>query len=325
VSVRTAAGAADAGLPGFLACDPRTKGLVELACRAATRAPSVLVTGESGTGKSRLARAMHDLARGPAAPFVIVDCAGLPEELAENELFGHEAGAYSGATSRQAGKFETAHGGTVVLDRIAELPLEMQGKLLRVLQDRELERVGGHVTIRVDVLVLATSSQELLPLVREGRFREDLFYRLDVVHLVVPPLRDRPGDVLPLAELFLRRCAERLSRALDLPPAAARVLQAQPWPGNVRQLENLLERVAVSTDAAEIRPSDLEAALEVAAPSPDRAVAELASSRLRLDQLERLYVQRVIEGVGGRLGEAARVLGIHRKTLLEKRKRWGLP
>ena len=310
-------------LPGFVSRSRAGRALAELAARAAGRATSVLVTGESGAGKSHLARAMHAAGRGAAAPFVIIDCANLPEALAENELFGHEAGAFSGAETRQAGKFEVAHGGTVLLDRVSDLPPEVQGKLLRVLQERAFERVGGRVTVSVDVTVIATASEDLAELVRRGAFRDDLFWRLDVVHLQVPPLRDRPEDVRALAELFAERVGTRVGRPCHLSDAAMHVLEAQSWPGNVRELQNVIERTVTLKDVEVIQPADL--ALEAGGHrSPDRAVADLADQRLSLEELERLYIVRVLRNLGGKIGRAAEVLGIHRKTLLEKRKRYGI-
>jgi DNA-binding NtrC family response regulator len=298
--------------------------LAAMAARAAGRATSVLISGESGVGKSHLARCMHDASRGAAAPFVIIDCGNLPEGLAENELFGHEAGAYSGATSRQPGKFEAADGGSVLLDRVAELAPDVQGKLLRVLQERSFERVGGQATVRVDVVVLATAGPDMRERVSQRMFREDLFYRLHVVHFEMPPLRERPEDVAPLARLFLERCAARTGRPLELGADALEALARHSWPGNVRELQNVVERAATLGDRSVIRAADLEPSLAPAARSPTRAIADLAEGRLALEEVEKLYIERVLEAVGGRIGVAAGILGIHRKTLLEKRKRYGL-
>jgi DNA-binding NtrC family response regulator len=311
-------------LPGFVARDAGMLRLLELAARAAGRAASVLVTGESGAGKSHLARCMHDLGRGADRPFVIIDCGNIPEGLVENELFGHEAGAYSGATGRRPGKFEAADGGTALLDRVTELPLEAQGKLLRVLQERAFERVGGQQTIRVDVTVMATAGDDVADLVGKRLFREDLYYRLDVVHFAVPPLRERPDDVEPLAELFLDRVSQRTGSPLRLAPDAAPLLRRHSWPGNVRELQNALERAAVVAPGPLLGAADLEPALGSGPASPSRAIAELASAKLSLEAVERLYIARILESVGGRVGEAAGILGIHRKTLLDKRKRYGL-
>ena len=312
-------------LPGFVARDEAMLRLLELAARAAGRATSVFVTGESGAGKSHLARSMHDAGRGPDLPFVIIDCGNIPEGLVENELFGHEAGAYSGASGRRPGKFESADGGTALLDRVTELPLETQGKLLRVLQERAFERVGGQATIHVDLTVIATAGDDVGDLVGKRLFREDLFYRLDVVHFAVPPLRERPDDIEPLAELFLDRFAARTGTPLRLSADALPILKRHSWPGNVRELQNALERAAVAASGPLLREGDIEPALRTGAAAPSRAIAELAASRMSLEAVEKLYLARVLESVGGRVGEAAAILGIHRKTLLDKRKRYGLP
>ena len=317
---------ADAGdaLPGFACRAPASRRVAEMARKAAKRATAVLITGESGVGKSHLARCLHDVARGSSAPFVIIDCANLPEGLAENELFGHEAGAYSGAATRQPGKFEAAHGGTALLDRVFELPAEVQGKLLRVLQERSFERVGGQSTVEVDILVVATAGQDLPELVARKLFREDLYYRLHVVNLELPPLRERVEDVPLLAELFLERCAARTGRQLTLDPSAMGLLERQAWLGNVRELQNVVERAAILCESGVVTRAALEPALISVPRSPQRAIAELAQARLTLDEIERLYVERVLHEVGGRVGQAASILGIHRKTLLDKRKRHGL-
>ncbi len=312
-------------LPGYVAQDPRMRELAQMAARAAGRAASVLITGESGVGKSHLARCMHDAARGADAPFVIIDCGNIPEGLADNELFGHEAGAYSGATSRQAGKFEVAHLGTAVLDRVAELPADIQGKLLRVLQERAFERVGGQATVRVDFTVIAIAGPDLRELVARRLFREDLFYRLHVVHFELPPLRERPDDILPLAALFAERLSRRTGRSLRLADSARVALVAHGWPGNVRELQNVLERAAMISPRDEIAAEVLALAATRRRPSPERAIGELADASLRLDEIEKLYIAKVMGLVEGRVGEAAAILGIHRKTLLDKRKKYGLP
>ncbi len=313
--------ASDAGLPGWVAVSPASRRLAELAARAAQRAATVLVTGETGSGKGRLARAIHDAGSGPDAPFIVISCASLPEGLAESELFGHEADAFSGATGRRAGRFELAKGGTVLLERVEDLPPAVQGKLLRVLQERTFERVGGSRSLRVDARVMATSSADLSELVAEGSFREDLYWRLDVVHLQVPALRDRVEDV---AELALIACKEAAQGRCRLSKEGIAFLERQPWPGNVRQLRNVVERAATLAETSRLGPDEFEAALAGTRSSPDRAIAELAAHGLSLSEIEALYIRRVLQQTGGRIGRAAGILGIHRKTLLDKRKRHGL-
>lgn len=309
------------GLPGWVAVAPASRRLAQLAARAAGRASTVLISGETGTGKARLARAIHEAGSGPEAPFVVISCASLPEGLAESELFGHEADAFSGAVGRRAGRFELAQGGTVLLERVEDLPPAVQGKLLRVLQERTFERVGGSRSLKMDARVIATSSETLSELVAAGSFREDLYWRLDVVHLQVPPLRDRPEDI---AELARAACRESAAADCRLTKEAVALLERQLWPGNVRQLRNVVERAAALAESSQLGPEELEAALTQTRSSPDRAIAELAARGLTLSEIEALYIRRVLQQTGGRIGRTADILGIHRKTLLDKRKRHGL-
>lgn len=311
-------------LASFVARDAAMLALLELARRAASRAGSILITGETGTGKSHLARCIHDAGRGADRPFVIIDCGNIPEGLAENELFGHEAGAFSGASGRRAGKFEAADGGSVLLDRVADLPPDVQAKLLRVVQERSFERVGGQATVRVDVTLMATAGEDLPDLVARRLFREDLYYRLHVVHFQIPALRDRLDDVEPLALHFLDRWQQRSGRHVALAPDAVELLRRQAWPGNVREMQNALERAVALAAGPELDAEALAAVMRTARRSPARAIAELADARLSLEDIERLYLERVLQLSGG-IGEAASILGIHRKTLLDKRKRYGLP
>ena len=311
-------------LPGFVAVAPPTIRLVALAARVASRATNVLVTGETGTGKGRLARAMHDHARGKEAPFVTIDCGGLPAGLAESELFGHEAGAFSDASGRRQGRFELSQGGTVLLDCVEVLPVEMQAKLLRVLQERAFERVGGRQILKMDATVIATSSADLPKLVEDGTFREDLYYRLDVVHLELPPLRDREQDIGALAEQFLREDPEAHRRGCRLTEGAVKFLSRQSWPGNVRQLRNVISRAAATSENARLDETAVEQAAVEPRLAPDSAIADLAERNLSLVDIEALYIERVMKMVDGRVGRAAKILGIHRKTLLDKRKRYGL-
>lgn len=318
-----AATAGDVVLPGFVAASPASRHVARLAERASRRASSVLVTGESGVGKSQLARSMHDHARG-GEPFVIIDCGNLPESLVENELFGHEAGAFSGATERRPGKFEAAGQGTALLDRVTDLSARVQGSLLRVLQERVFERVGGHESIEVRAQVIATAAEDLGERVRRGLFREDLYYRLHVVHLEIAPLRERPEDVPALAAELLGRLGRRLGRPLELGDDALDLLEGHRWPGNVRELANALERAATLSERSVLTREELAPTLEAPSARPERAVEQLADAGLSLEELERRYVGAVLRR-HERFRDAAKVLGIHRKTLLEKRRRHGLP
>mgnify|MGYP000877262772 CR=1 FL=1 len=291
--------------------------------KAAQTDATVLLRGESGTGKELFARAVHVNSRRRAQPFIKVDCAALPGSLIENELFGHEKGAFTGAEARQPGKFEAADGGTVFIDELGELPLPVQGKLLRVLQDREFERVGGTQTVRVDVRIVAATHRDLPQMVRDGKFREDLYYRIKVVELTLPALRARGvEDIERLARHFIAQATKRhhLSREPGLSRAALERLKAWHWPGNVRELENCVESAVVLCDG-EIFPEHLPMpdAGRTGAPPPskDAPVQTLA-------QVERAHVLEVLERAKGNRSLAAKWLDIGRNTLTRKLKEFGV-
>jgi two-component system NtrC family response regulator len=282
---------------------------------AATDAP-VLVVGESGTGKELVARAIHRLGPRHKGPFVAINCGAIPENLLESELFGHEKGAFTGAHVQRKGRLETAHGGTLFLDEIGELPPPLQVKLLRFLQERRLERVGGRQEIAVDVRVLAATNADLRLAMREGRFREDLYYRIGVVVIAVPPLRERGEDVLLLASSFLRGyAAESRKRTSGFTREALEALQAHDWPGNVRELENRVKRAVVMAEGPRIQPADLEledARLE------GRALREVRA------ELERDTIQRALARHKGNLTRTAAELGVSRPTLYGLIERLGI-
>ncbi|HUS66410.1 MAG TPA: sigma-54 dependent transcriptional regulator [Kofleriaceae bacterium] len=291
--------------------------------RAAEADSTVLVTGESGTGKELVARAIHRLGRRAAGPFVAVNCAALSEGLLESEIFGHERGAFTGAHKTKIGRLEQADGGTLFLDEVGELSPGVQTKLLRALAERCFERVGGLQTIRVDLRVVAATHRELVRLVEEGRFREDLFYRLNVVTVHVPPLRERPGDVRLLAELFLKeKAAEEGVAEKRLSPEALAVLEAHDFPGNVRELENLIERAVVFSDGTWVGPDDV--AVDTKAPPPPSLESIVggalpgAWTRLQtvVKELERQLLSKAIQAYGERPNEEiARLLGTSRRVL----------
>ncbi len=241
--------------------DPHTRNLLALAARVAETDATVLLTGESGTGKEVFARYIHHHSARNSGPFVAINCAAIPENLLEATLFGYEKGAFTGAQSAQPGKFEQAQDGTILLDEISEMPLGLQAKLLRVLQEREVERVGGKKPVALDIRVLATSNRDMLREIAAGRFREDLYYRLNVFPLAIPSLRERPGDILPLARHFLARHGERLQRQAHIAPAAEALLQAYNWPGNVRELENTMHRVLILTAGDSVLPETVRLCL----------------------------------------------------------------
>ena len=246
------------GLPKMMGEDPALKETMLAIQRAAATDATVLVLGESGTGKELMSRALHQLSARAKGPFVAINCAATPENLLENELFGHEKGAFTGATGRKIGRAEMAHRGTLFLDEIGDMPLSLQGKILRLVQERQFERVGGVQTITVDVRVVAATNRDLKAAVERREFREDLYFRLSVFPVEIPPLRRRRGDIIPLAEAFLERSAREMGRrGLRLSEEARRTLLEHAWPGNVRELQNCLERAAILCDGVDIRPEHL--------------------------------------------------------------------
>jgi two-component system response regulator AtoC len=300
----------------------RLHGLIAQVARTST---TVLITGESGTGKELVARAIHRHGNRREGPFVAVNPAAIVESLIESELFGHERGAFTGAHQRKLGKFELAQGGTLFLDEIGTLRADLQAKLLRVLQEREIERVGGTRSIKIDVRVIAATNTNLKDAVSRGTFREDLYYRLNVVPIVVPPLRERAQDVPLLAEHFLRRDTRDFNKRIEgLSPEALSALQAYRWPGNVRELENVIERCVVLADGPVIQLNDLP--LDVLLPQQATRVraAEALPLNEATDLFERQIVLRVLERVGWNLTEAGRILAIHRNSLRMKLARWGV-
>ncbi len=293
--------------------------VVALARRVAPTNATVLLLGETGTGKNLLARAIHHESPRRAAPYVKVDCAALPETLLESELFGHEKDAFTDAGARKVGRFELANGGTIFLDEVAELGLGVQAKLLRVLQERSFERVGGTETIHLDVRILAATNRNLEEALKQNRLREDLYFRLNVVPIRVPALRERRKDIPHLARSFAARLGAQHQRPLEgLSDEALDLLQRYPWPGNVRELEHAVERAVLVGDGPLLRPEHFTLDFVGAAGTAQE------DALLTLEELEREYIRRVLWRVRGHKGRAARVLGINRKTLLEKRKRYGL-
>jgi DNA-binding NtrC family response regulator len=303
------------------------KRLHAMALRLGTHWDTVLVTGESGAGKEELARCLHTSTLGEAAPFVAVNAASLPESLIEAELFGYERGAFTGAHRMHRGKFEQAHGGTLFLDEIGDMPAALQARLLRVLQDRSITRLGAEATIRLNVRVILATHKQLNDEVRAGRFREDLYYRVNVVHMRVPPLRARPEDVLWLAHRFVGEWNRTHPDALrELTSDGERLLMQQRWPGNVRELRNTIERACLLSpdrwiDTAQLAPHDAPAAeaARVADPGP-----ELQRLEQFLREQERGYIQRALAHHAWQIGQTAEALGISRKSLWERMKRLGI-
>jgi len=295
----------------ILTRDPAMRRVLEIADSVASSRAPVLIQGESGTGKELLARRLHERGARRGKPFVAVNCAALPRDLLESELFGHERGAFTGAIGRKIGKFELAHGGTILLDEISELELGLQAKLLRVLQEYEVDRVGGTAPVPTDVRVVATTNRRLHEMVERSRFRDDLYYRLTVVPLVVPPLRERQGDVELLADHFLACFGE--GRGLTLAPASRAALAARPWAGNVRELENAIERAALLARGPVLVPADF-AYRDV--PAPRAGAPTLAGLTVR--EVERRLIVETLERTRNNRTQAARLLGISIRTLRNK-------
>ena len=300
-----------------VAADRKSRDLLRIAERVAATDATVMIGGESGSGKEVIARYIHECSQRGEDPFVAINCAAIPENMLEAVLFGYEKGAFTGATNAHPGKFEQANGGTLLLDEISEMDLNLQAKLLRVIQEKEVERIGGRKTIPLDVRVLATTNRDLKTWVAEGRFREDLYYRLNVFPLTVPPLRLRPDDVLPLAELFPERHAPGTGRQLS--DAAIRRLLEHRWPGNVRELDNLMQRALVLATKDVIEESDLAFEDAPAEASPVEAdCIDEAGLQKSLEDKEFQLIIDALEETGGHKGHAAESLGISPRTLRYK-------
>jgi two-component system response regulator HydG len=293
--------------------------LRELVARVARSDAPVLVIGETGSGKERVARALHRLGPRPEGPFVALNCAALPEHLLESELFGHARGAFTDARSARPGLLVHANGGTLFLDEIAELPLALQPKLLRALEERRVRPVGGEEEVPFEARIVAATNRDLDAAVEEGRFREDLFFRIDVLRVEVPPLRARGSDVLLLAQHHLRECSARLGKqVLGISHGAAERLLRYDWPGNVRELVNCIERAVALTDHEQILVEDLPERIRAEGRSHVIVASDDPSELVPLEIVEQRYIARVMESVGGNKTLAARILGLDRKTLYRK-------
>ncbi len=303
-----------------IAKDPRTRALLSLAKRVAQSPATVMLTGESGCGKEVIARFIHQHSARSAKPFVAINCAAIPENLLEATLFGYEKGAFTGAAQAQPGKFEQAQGGTLLLDEVSEMPLDLQAKLLRVLQEREVERVGGHKTIKLDIRVLATSNRDMLATVKSGRFREDLYYRLNVFPIEIPPLRERPLDIEPLAQRALAEATAGSSHAAcTMTKAAIDKLTQYSWPGNIRELENVIQRAMI------LAANNLIDAEHIHLPHTDPVQrtdeaneADTEPSSGDIKTLERKHILETLAAVNGSRKLAVKKLGISERTLRYK-------
>jgi DNA-binding NtrC family response regulator len=308
-------------LGDLIGASPAMREIFAMIRKVAHSRSSVLITGESGTGKEVVARTLHYHGARAHKPFIPINCTAIPEGLLESELFGHVRGAFTGAHATKRGLFEKADGGTLFLDEIGDMGAVLQGKLLRVLQDREIRAVGGTQSVRVDVRIVAATNKDLSKEIEEGRFREDLYYRLNVIPIHIPPLRERPEDIPPLVAAFLRKHAEGERRRMS--PEAMQRMSAHPWKGNARELENAIERALALCESEEIGADDLP--LELSEPAPGAQAADprdlrpLAETRMSLRELEDRYIDEVLELTGGNKVKAARILGIDRKTLYRRR------
>jgi DNA-binding NtrC family response regulator len=329
---------ADGDRPPLVGESPAMRTIYEMVARVADSPSTVLITGESGTGKELIAKALHRGSSRRDKPLIKVNCAAIPKDLVESELFGYERGAFTGAVSSKPGRFELADGGTLFLDEIGEVPVEMQVKLLRALQESEFERVGGIKTIRVDVRLIAATNRDLKALIAEGRFREDLFYRLAVVPIALPPLRERREDIPLLVRHFIEKYDQRLGKRVEGVDAEAMDLMCgYPWPGNIRELENLMERSVLFADGPIIHAAVLPDSLREAAPgapvAPVGALGAIAAPsgasmkeivRQAQADLERELIARALDETGGNVTRAAKRLQISRKSLQVKMKELGL-
>jgi len=303
---------------------PRMQDVYKIIGRIAGTDVTVLLRGESGTGKELVARAVHSYSRRSGRPFVAVSCAAIPITLLESEMFGHERGAFTDAKERRLGKFELAHGGTLYLDEIGDMPLELQSKLLRALQERTIERLGGHEPIRVDVRVLAATNRDLEAMVKENRFREDLYYRLNVIPIDVPPLRQRRDDIAVLMDYFLHKHSAPGGRQMKISADARKLLMDYAWPGNVRQLESAIERAMLLAESDEITIEDLPVEIRSSVRTEGSGGFKLPPEGISFEELERSLIIQAMEQTGWNITRAAKLLGLSFRTLQYRLDKFGI-
>tara|TARA_R100000027_G_scaffold58155_1_gene48002 strand:+ start:18610 stop:19956 length:1347 start_codon:yes stop_codon:yes gene_type:complete len=311
---------------GICTCEPKMIALLELAHLAADADSRILILGETGTGKELLAHAIHRYSRRSSEPFVVINCAAIQENLLESELFGHEQGAFTGASQTRIGRFEQAGAGTLFLDEIGEIPLSLQAKLLRVLQSGEFYRVGGNRKLQSKARIVAATNQDLSERVKEGVFRADLFYRLNVVNLNLPPLRERPDDIPLLADFFLEKFRDNPDQRKRFSKESLEVLRQHSWPGNIRELEHLVERSMVLVQKTEIGPEDLPDSIRSSSPpdsSPDQEYLINTGEPFQIakDRFEEAYFRKITEQAGGNYSRAARMAGMERTAFFRKAKK----
>lgn len=308
-------------LPNIIGTSDKMQEVFEAVHRVANSKATVLLYGESGTGKELIAKAIHYMSPRTKGPFIRFNCASIPEGLLESELFGHEKGAFTGAINARKGRFELACGGTILLDEVGDLPITLQPKILRVLQEKEFERVGGERTIKVDVRLIAATSRNLEELVSKGKFREDLYYRLNVVPLFMPALRERKEDIPHFTEHFLKRFNEENDKDVSISPESLRTLIGYSWPGNVRELENTMERLVVMSNGKSIEPSDLPINLRLLS---SKGVLQKDSLKTGIEDMEKSSILHALEETGWVQAKAARVLGITSRQIGYKMKKYDI-
>lgn len=313
------------GFEAIIGRSPALLNVLDIAARAAQSEATVLIQGETGTGKELLARAIHQNSRRKGRPFLAINCGAIPKDLIESELFGYRRGAFTGAVEHKRGKIENADGGTLFLDEIGELPVELQVKLLRLIQEGEMEKLGALEPVKVDVRIVAATNRNLKSMMQSGQFREDLYYRLAVIPMTLPSLRDRSEDIGDLAKYFLESNKKKLGRPdLNLPPALLSYFTRYSWPGNIRELENVMERIVVLSRASEITLSDLPEFLRPVHTSVGTLNLQLPPEGISLEGLEKELIVKALERSGGNQTKAAQYLDLSRKTLIYRMEKYGL-
>ncbi len=305
-----------AAIPSMLGSHPKMAEVFRIVAKIAASASTVLIVGESGTGKELVARAIHEGSQRRDKPFMAINCAAIPETLIESELFGHEKGSFTGASARELGVFEAANGGTVFLDEIGEMNVSMQAKLLRAIQEKEVRRVGGKVNVPLDVRIISATNKELEQEIKRGTFREDLFYRLNVIRINLPPLRERGNDVKTLAEFFVKKYRQESGIPVEgISRSALKLLMNYSWPGNVRQLESVIERAVLMAENSVIEPGDLPGELCSSSPMSGCIPFDLPPEGIDMESLEKELIVKAMERAGWVIGKAAPLLGLSYKTL----------
>jgi DNA-binding NtrC family response regulator len=304
-------------IEGIVGKSGRMQREMEIVKKVSPSVATVLIRGESGTGKELVARAIHYNSNRRTKHFTALNCAAIPENLVESELFGYEPGAFTGATSRKEGLFELTNGGTLFLDEIGDLPLQLQSKLLRVFQDREIRRIGGKDTIKVDVRIIAATNKDLEREVAEGKFREDIYYRLKVVTITLPPLRERSGDIPELVNFFLAKYNEEFGKRIkSIEPAVMKALTEYNWPGNIRQMESVIERAVLLNDTGVINMKDIHGELEILQPGGRASAFDIPPEGMDLEKMENELIHKAMERAGGVATKAAKLLGMSYKAFL---------